>query len=368
MNDVEDRTSKLKITSLRAFPVMGKCFLKIETSAGITGWGEVTGLDPKVAAALATSLFELLDGQNPTRTEYLWNRLYRSHRDMRGGPFMVHVLSGIDIALWDITGKAWGVPVYRLLGGPMRDKLRTYPNAISYKVPAGGPKRHSGTPQEVMDLVNAVKEARKRLGPSGTVMFDAHCCLPPPMLIQFANAVEPMDLLWIEEPAVPGDIEVFKRIKAAVKVPIATGERDRTIWEVLPYLQERCIDILQSDLGHCGGVTQLKKISTLAEAYDVPMAPHSVMSELGLSASFHVAWSIPNFLIHELNGGAVMPGVVKPAYTLDAEFNAVLNDAPGIGVEVDESLFEKANALPNRQYKWPAGGGQRHDDGSIADY
>jgi galactonate dehydratase len=102
-------------------------FLKLETNLGVTGWGEIDQLETKVAATLARSLFELLDGENPTRIEYLWQKIYRSHRDMRGGPFMTHTLAGIDMALWDITGKLWGVPVHRLLGGPVRDKVLMYP-------------------------------------------------------------------------------------------------------------------------------------------------------------------------------------------------------------------------------------------------
>ena len=125
--NVADRGADLKISSLRGFRVGTKAYLKIETNHGITGWGEVTGLEPNVAVALAQSLFELLDGENPTRIEHLWQKLYRSHRDMRGGPFMTHVIAAIDMALWDITGKLWGVPVYRLLGGPTRDKIRVYP-------------------------------------------------------------------------------------------------------------------------------------------------------------------------------------------------------------------------------------------------
>ncbi|MBI2949619.1 MAG: galactonate dehydratase, partial [Verrucomicrobia bacterium] len=109
--NVEDRGSKLRIARLRGFRVGTKAYVKIETAQQITGWGEVAGLEPDVAVTLAQSLFELLDGENPTRIEHLWQKLYRSHRDMRGGPFMTHVISAIDMALWDITGKAWGVPV-----------------------------------------------------------------------------------------------------------------------------------------------------------------------------------------------------------------------------------------------------------------
>ena len=123
----EDRGANIKITSLRGIPCGPKTFLKIETDKKVNGWGEVTGCEPKVAAVLAESLFELLDGENPTRVEHLWQKLFRSHRDMRGGSIMVHVISGIDMALWDITGKLWGVPVYRLLGGPCATRYACIP-------------------------------------------------------------------------------------------------------------------------------------------------------------------------------------------------------------------------------------------------
>ncbi|HZE96342.1 MAG TPA: mandelate racemase/muconate lactonizing enzyme family protein [Planctomycetota bacterium] len=364
---VEDRGSAIRISALTALSAGTKAYLKIETSQKVTGWGEVTGLDPAVACALARSLFELLDGENPTRIEHLWQKLYRSHRDMRGGPFMTHVISAIDMALWDITGKLYGVPVYRLLGGPCRDRIRVYTTPKAVKVSAGGPKPWSGTPGEVQGLVDRVAEARKRVGPDGTVMFDAHCCLPPPLLIQFAAAIQPYDVLWIEEPAVPGNIEVFKRIKAAVRVPIATGERDRTIWEMLPYLHERCVDILQPDCGHTGGISQMKKIAALAEAYNVPLAPHCTMSELGLSASIHAVASIPNFLIQEayLDGHIMPPGVARKNWDVDKDGYASLPQGPGLGVEMDEAMIAKVDADPKRKYKWPL---PKMPDGSNTDY
>ncbi len=245
----EDRASGIRITALRAMPAGPKAYVKIETNFKITGWGEVTGLEPKVACALAESLFELLDGENPTRVEHLWQKLYRSHRDMRGGPFMTHTICAIDMALWDITGKLHGVPVYRLLGGPTRDKIRMYPTPKAQKMGTGGPHPWSGDYHDIESLVKQIENARKQVGPDGAIMFDCHCAIPPPLLIQFAGAIEPYDVLWLEEPVVPGNIEAFKRLKEQIRIPIATGERDRTIWGMVPYLHERCIDILQPDVG-----------------------------------------------------------------------------------------------------------------------
>ncbi len=364
---VEDRASTIRITGLRASPVGPKAYVKIETSHHINGWGEVTGLEPKVASTLAESLAELLVGENPTRVEYLWQKLFRSHRDMRGGPFMVHTISAIDMALWDITGKLHGVPVYRLLGGPCRDKIRMYPTPKAHKVGTGGPHPWSGGWNDIKPLVKIVEDARKRVGPDGAVMFDAHCAVPPPLLIQFAAAIQPYDVLWIEEPVVPGNIEVFKRLKQTIKVPIATGERDRTIWEVLPYLQHQAIDILQSDCGQCGGISQLKKIAALAEACFVPLAPHNTCSELGLTASLHVAASIPLFLIHEgyLDGHLMPPGVARKHWEIDKDGYASLPEGPGLGVEIDETLMAKVAADPKRKFKWPV---PKYQDGSVRDY
>jgi len=365
--EVEDRGANLRITSLRGFRVGTKAYIKIETNHKIVGWGEVTGLDPNVAVALAHSLFELLEGENPTRIEHLWQKLYRSHRDMRGGPFMVHVISAIDMALWDITGRAWGVPVYRLLGGPVRDKVRLYPTPKAHKTGTGGPHPFSGNPSDVENLVRRVEQTRQRVGPDGAVMFDAHCAVPPPMLIQFAAAIEPYDVLFIEEVAVPGNIEVFKRLKEAIKVPMATGERDRTIWGMIPYLQQRAIDILQPDCGHTGGITQMRKIATLAETYFVPLAPHCTTSELGASASIHATFAVPLFLIHEcyLDGHIMPPGVARKSWKVGENGDALLPEGPGLGVEVDESMFAKVNALPGKKFRWPT---PTYPDGSVRDY
>src|SRR6185312_15947518 len=189
--------------------------------------------------------------------------------------------------------------------------------AKATKTGTGGPHPMSGDPKDIEQLVKLVTDARRRVGPEGTVMFDAHCALPPATLIQLAAAIEPYDVLFIEEPAVPGNIEVFKRLKQQVRIPLAAGERDRTIWEFVPYLHERCLDVLQPDCCHSGGISQLKKIAALAEAYHVPLAPHCTASFLGIAASLHLVSSIPLFLIHEFypqNAGFNLPGVTRMAF------------------------------------------------------
>ncbi|MEI6256241.1 MAG: mandelate racemase/muconate lactonizing enzyme family protein [Planctomycetota bacterium] len=364
---VADRSSSIRITGLKTYWVGPLVFVKIETNHGIAGWGEVKGTDPRVGKVCVESLFELVDGENPTRIEHLWQKMFRAHRDIRGGAILIHAMAAIDVALWDIAGKLWNTPVYRLLGGPTRDRIRVYHTPLAYKVGPGGPREHSSTPDVVEGYVNAIKAAREKVGPKGAVMFDAHSALPPATLIQVAAAIKPYDVLFIEEPGVPGNIEIFKRLREKIDVPLATGERDRTIYEVIPYLHERCIDILQPDCSHTGGISQMRKIATLAEAYYVPLAPHCTGSFLGIAASLHVTASIPLFLIHEFypeNAALNPPGILRMEYAYDAEGTIGLPPGPGLGVEVDEALLAKQASKP-QTYKWP---GQTLKDGSVADY
>lgn len=364
---VADRASSIRITGLKAWWVNPNVFIRIETNQGVVGWGDVKGVDPRVSKPLVESLYELIDGENPTRIEHLWQKIYRAHRDMRGGPLMIHTLAGIDMALWDIAGKLHGVPVYRLLGGPTRDRIRVYHTPQARKVPPPGVFEHSATPADVEKIVASIRQAREQVGPAGAVMFDAHCALPPATLIQLASALKPYDVLFIEEPAVPGNIEVFKRLKEHIHIPLATGERDRTIYEMLPYLQNRCIDVLQPDCCHTGGITSMKKIAVLAEAYMVPLAPHCTASNLGISASIQVAASIPFLLIHEFypdNGGFNPAGIMRMDWKVDKEGYAALPEGPGLGIEVDVSKLEQEAKKP-QTYKWP---GRKLPDGSISDY
>ncbi len=198
-------------------------------------------------------------------------------------------------------------------------------------------------------------------------MFDAHCAIPPPMLIQLCAAIQPYDVLWVEEPAVPGNIETFKRLKQQIRIPIALGERDRTIWEVIGYLQNGCIDILQPDVGHTGGISQMRKIAALCEAYHVPLAPHNTCSELGLTASLHAVAATALFLIQEgyLDGHIMPPGVARKTWTVDKDGNAALPQEPGLGVEMDETMMARVAADPARKFKWPK---PTYADGSVRDY
>ncbi len=364
---VADKTSSIRITNFKMWWINPVVFIRLDTNLGVSGWGEIKAIDPRVGMALMTSLFDLLKDENPTRIEHLWQKLYRAHRDIRGGPFMTHVMAGIDIALWDLAGKLWGVPVYSLLGGPVRDRIRVYHTPKAQKVPPHGIYEHSGTPADIDRMVKAIAAAREKVGPDGAVMFDAHCAVPPATLIQLAAALRPYDVLFIEEPAVPGNIEVFKRLKQSINIPLATGERDRTIFGMIPYLQERCIDILQPDCCHTGGISQMRKIAALAEAYMVPLAPHCTASNLGISASIHATAATPLFLIHEFypnNMGFNPRGIAMMDWTVDKDGYVALPKGVGLGVQMDEKILDEEAKKP-QTYKWP---GTKLKDGSIADY
>ena len=362
--NVADRGSSIRITKLTATPVMRKVFIKVETNLGVTGWGEIDQLDPNVAALLVRSLYELLDGENPTRIEYLWQKIYRSHRDIRGGSFMVHTLAGIDMALWDIAGKLWGVPAYRLFGGPTRDKVRVYPSATATKVGAGS-EEFSARPVDIERHVRNIAQARQQVGPGGMVMFDAHCALPPPFLIQLAAAIRAYDVTYIEEPAVPGNIEVFKRLVQHVHIPFAVGEQARTIWDVVQYLEAGVAGYMQVDCAHTGGMSQLWKIAALSEAYQVALAPHCVTTDLGMTASLHVSAAVPLFLIHEYYPSITPKGLVEKSWAVDKDGYASLPTGVGLGCELNEERLAELAKLPIKP-EWPTRG--RLKDGSIADY
>ncbi|MEO2011101.1 MAG: enolase C-terminal domain-like protein [Pirellulaceae bacterium] len=177
--------------------------------------------------------------------------------------------------------------------------------------------------------------------------------------------MEPFDIWFIEEPAVPGNIEVFKRLKEQIRIPLGTGEHDRTIWGFIPYLQERCIDILQPDIEGCGGVSQMRKIATLAETFFVPLAPHCATTVLGMTASLHVVASIPMFLIHEGRKGYSPENVSTQNWTVDKQGYASLPEGPGIGVEINDVKVAQMHADRKKKVSWPK---QKLEDGSVADY
>jgi galactonate dehydratase len=242
-----------------------------------------------------------------------------------------------------------------------------YPSPKAIKFGPGGPRSFAGTPVEIEELLQRMREARAKVGPDGAVMMDAHSCMPLPLVKQFAGYLKPDDLLFLEEAWVPGNVEAMHKVREYVPVPLATGERDRTIWEVREILEAQVIDILQPDCGHGGGITQMVKVAALAEAHHVPIAPHCTMSYLGLTASLHVAASVPFFLIHEGYKNQLPEGIAHKTWDMDEEGYVSLPEGTGLGVEVDEALAREIGADPTRArpFEWP---NARLRDGSVADY
>ena len=281
---------------------------------------------------------------------------------------MVHTIAAIDMALWDIAGKLWSVPVYRLLGGPTRDRIRVYPTPKASK---GAAARHLRALAATRPTSTAWSRRSRR--PASRSARTARSCstptaaVPPATLIQFAAAIKPYDVLFIEEPAVPGNIEVFKRLKEQIRIPLATGERDRTIWELLPYLQERCIDILQPDCCHTGGITPDEEdrhagrgLLTCRWRRTAPPA------FLGIAASLHVVASIPvpDPRVLSRQRRLQLPGVTRMACEVDKDGYIGLPPGPGLGVEVDENKLTKKP----RSRRPTSGRAPQLKDGSIADY
>ena len=225
-------------------------------------------------------------------------------------------------------------------------------------------RRHVGDPIDIDRLVEQVRSTRERVGRDGTVMFDTHSAIPHVMVQQFAASIEAYDLLFIEEPSVPGNVHVFKKLRDEIRVPLATGERVRTIWEVMPYLTEQAVDILQPDAGYTGGISQLMKIATLAEAYFVPLAPHCTQSFLGSTTSFHAAFSVPFFLIHEVYEFKEFTPIVRKTWEIKDGY-ATLPQGTGLCVEIDEAALERVAATTKTRFKWRR---ERLPDGSVADY
>ena len=288
--DVLDRTTSIKIKSLKPTVTGPKVYVKIDTNHGIFGWGEITGSEPKVAATLCESLFELLDGENPTRdrislAEAISLSSRHTRRSVHGACDLGHRHGPVGHHRQAVGGAR--LPAAGRAGARQDPPL---PDAQGQKTGHRRAASVFGHAQaEIEGLVRgrSKRPQTRRPGRHGDVRRPLR--VPPPMLLQFASRIEPSELLFLEEPAVPGNIEVFKRLKEHIRIPIATGERDRTIWEVIPYLQNRCIDILQPDCGQTGGITQMREDRhPVRDVFHADRTALHNARELGLSASLHV--------------------------------------------------------------------------------
>jgi galactonate dehydratase len=367
----------LKITKLETFLVKPRwLFLKVHTNAGIVGLGEpITEGRAQTCAEAVKEIEPYLVGKDPRRVTHHWQAIYR-HAFYRGGPILTSALSGIDQALWDIKGKALGVPVYELLGGPTRNRIRVYAHAGTTeqmkRMQAQGftafktgpakkrPSRYIETPAAVTYAADRFAELRQAMGPDVDIAIDFHGAISPATAKLLIKALEPHSPMFVEEPCQCQNHDVMAEIARGTHLPIATGERVFTKWGFREVLEKRAATVLQPDMCHAGGITEVRLIAGMAEAYYASIAPHNPLGPISLAAGVQLAASIPNFLCQEQV--SLGEGYIKKPFTV-REGYLDLPTGPGLGVELDE------NALADKiGHDWRNQESYDPDDGSVVDW
>jgi galactonate dehydratase len=382
----------MKIRSMETFKVPPRwLFLKITTEDGIIGWGEpiVEGRADTVRSAVQ-EMSEYLIGKEAGHIEDTWQLLYRGGF-YRGGPVLTSAMSGIEQALWDIKGKTLGVPVYDLMGGPVRDKMRVYAwiggdrpsevaQAAQSQIAAGytALKMNGTADVEWIDSFEKVQESVERLaavrdavGPGVGIGIDLHGRVHKSMAKVLVKEYEPFHPMFIEEPVLPENNDALPEIARQSSIPIATGERMYTRWGFKALLAGGAVDIIQPDISHCGGIWELRKIAAMAEAYDVAVAPHCPLGPICLAASLQLDFCTPNAFIQEQSlgihyneGSDLLDYLVDPSvfHYHDGYVNRLT--APGLGIEVDE---EKVREMAKVGHDWrnPI---WRNADGSMTEW
>jgi galactonate dehydratase len=368
---------KLRITKLETFLVKPRwLFLKVHTNAGIVGLGEPITEGRALTCATAVKEIEpYLVGKDPRQVVHHWQAIYR-HAFYRGGPILTSALSGIDQALWDIKGKALGVPVYELLGGPTRTRIRVYahagsPESIKEAMARGftafktgpakqRPSRYVETPAAVQYAVEKFAELRQLIGNEADIGIDFHGAISPALAKLLIKGLEPYQPMFVEEPCQAQNHDVMAEIARGTHLPIATGERVFTKWGFREVLEKRAASILQPDLCHAGGITECRLIAGMAEAYYASIAPHNPLGPISLAAGVQLSASIPNFLCQEQV--SLGEGYIKKPFTV-REGYLDLPDGPGLGIELDE------NAMADKiGHDWRNPETYDEDDGSVVDW
>ncbi len=361
----------IKVTKIETFVLKNTwVFCKISTDAGITGWGEALKDDAKACAAGMLEVGDYLIGQDPCRVVYHWQAIHRA-AFYRGGPIKTAIVSGIDQALWDIKGKVYGVPVYKLLGGPTRDRIRVY-GTLSEKTgvnamktgPRGGqrgPIKYVEGAKYVSEVVERFKALREKVGDGVDIGIDFHGAVQPPTAMILVKALEPYNPWFYEEVVQCLNIDVMADIAKKTHIPLATGERIFTKWGFREVIEKGAAQILQPDVNYAGGITELKIIAGMAEAYYYPIAPHNPNGPCSLAASLQIAASIPNFLIQE-RGDAEHELLAKPLPAVVGGYRPLPPD-PGLGITIDEDklMAEVGEPRPYLPHFDP-------DDGSVVDW
>jgi galactonate dehydratase len=382
----------MKITTLTTFIVPPRwCFLKIETDDGIVGWGEpvLEGRAHTVAAAVA-ELSDYLVGKDPALIEDHWTVLYRAGF-YRGGGVHMSALAGIDQALWDIKGKALGVPVHQLLGGPVRERIRVYSwiggdrpsdtaamarecgsrGFTAVKMNATEEMQYVDSHAKVDAVLARVQAIREAMGPDFGIGVDFHGRVHRPMAKVIARELEPFRLMFIEEPVLSEHAEALKEIANHSSTPIALGERLFSRWDFKKILSDGYVDIVQPDPSHAGGITETRKIAAMAEAYDVALALHCPLGPIALAANLQLDAVCYNAFIQEQSLGIhynttndLLDYLKDPSVFAYRDGYVAIPQGPGLGIEIDEEVVERM-ARTGHRWRNPV---WRHADGSFAEW
>ncbi|MEV0010750.1 galactonate dehydratase [Streptomyces sp. NPDC047973] len=381
----------MKITRVETFAVPPRwLFCRVETDEGVVGWGEpvVEGRAATVRTAVH-ELAEVVMGQDPLRIEDHWQTMSKGSF-YRGGPVLSSAVAGLDQALWDIAGKVYGAPVHQLLGGPVRDRVRAYtwvggdePTQIAeavreqveagftaVKMNASGRMNRLATTRDIDQVVSRAAAAREALGDDRDFAVDFHGRFTTANAAKLLPHLAPYNPLFVEEPVLPEYTHRLGDLVAGSPVPIATGERLFSRTDVLPALTAG-VAVIQPDLSHAGGISEVRRIAALAETFDVLLAPHCPLGPVSLAASLQVAFSTPNFLIQEQSigihynvGAGPLDYLADPAPLEFHEGHFLRSTAPGLGIEVDERAVRAADNAAEDWHNpvW------RHPDGSFAEW
>lgn len=356
----------MKITEIKAFqvqlPVTGMnnyAFVKVSTDEGIIGWGECTvGMDS--ITQIVEELGLTLVGKDPFRIEEHWQSLFHITHNVRGGVLHTAAISGIEIALWDIKGKALGIPVYEMLGGAMRDRIWGYGRfdgetpelavekalsqvADGFSALKGDPFAHRGaytTAESERDAIAKVRAVREAVGDDVELMIEVHGRLTPPEAIRIGLALEPYRPFWYEEPVQPQNVDAMVQVARSVNIPLATGERLYTKWGFKDLLEKQAVAVIQPDACHAGGILELKKIAAMAETYFIGFAPHNPYGPVNTMAALHLAACTPNFLIQE-GGHHEYDVLLTEPFPAQKGGYFDIPKGPGLGVDLNEEALEK---------------------------
>ena len=383
----------MKIKDIRTWIVPPRWgMVRIETDTGLVGWGEpvLEGRTQTVMAAVEEMKEELI-GRDPLNIEKIWTRLYRGSF-YRGGPVLMSAIAGIDQALWDIKGKFYNTPVSDLLGGAVRHKIKAYtwlggdrPNGIvaqalsvkeqgfmAFKMNGTAEMSYIDSGAGIDAVVQRVADAREACGIDMGIAVDFHGRVHRGVTKVLLKELEPFRLLFVEEPVLPQHLDALKNIASQSSIPIAAGERLFSRYDFKPVLEAGWVDIIQPDLSHCGGITEARKIATMAEAYDVAVAPHCPLGPIALAACLHLDAVSHNAVIQEQSKGIHYNDTVDlHEYVVDEAVLTVkdgyltIPSGPGLGIEVDEDAVVRQAARMGEQWRNPI---WEHEDGNLAEW